>query len=88
MQQLRKDKTKGKNMLTLEDWTEHEVSAPFIVSVFLPTTPKFGRRFAFGFQTQSAASIAFDSLVTGEKVPKDYIRFLTDQSLVPFLRAM
>ena len=88
MQLLRKDKTPGKNLLTLEDWTEHKVSAPFVVSVFLPTTMKMGRRFAFGFKTQQAASVAFDALVTGDRTPKDYVRLLTDQSLAPLLRAM
>lgn len=88
MQQLRKDKTKDKSHLTLEDWTEHETSFPYVVSVFLKTAPNFGRRFAFGFKTEQAASIAFDALLTGEKTPKYYIHLLTDQSLIPFLKAM
>jgi len=88
MQQLRKDKSKGKYPLTLENWTEEGVSSPFIVSAFIKTAPNFGRRFAFGFPSLPAATKAFDALVTGESVPKDFIYKLTDQSLVPFLKAM
>jgi len=88
MNQLRKDKTKDKHLMTLEDWTEHEVSSPFVVAVCLPTKPKFGRRFAFGFDTKEGASKAFDALVLGDMKPKDYIHRLTDQFLAPFLKAM
>ena len=88
MQQLRNDRSKGKYPLTLEDWTEHEVSSPFIVSAFIPTTPKFGRRFAFGFKTLDSATKAFDDLVIGSKTPKDFIYCVTDQNLIPFLKAL
>jgi hypothetical protein len=88
MQQLRKDRSKERLPLTLEDWTEHETSFPFIVSAFIKTAPNFGRRFAFGFQKLEAATKAFDALVIGDKTPKDFIYCVTDQSLVPFLRAM
>ena len=88
MNKLRADKTKDKHYLTLEDWTDHEVRSPFVVSIFLPIRADFGRRFAFGFDTVESATKCFDALLIGTSKPRDYIYRLTDKSLFTTLQAL
>lgn len=88
MKRLRQDKTKEKNYLTLEDWTDHEVRSPFVVSICLEIAPKRGKRFAFGFDTEESATKCFDALLLGTSRPRDYIHRLTDKSLFSILQTM
>ena len=80
MKVLRKDRTAKKEYLQLEDWTEHKITHPYVVSVAVFVTPTRGKRVAFGFDTQPEADAAFEALMLGTVPLSRYRARLTDRA--------
>ena len=85
MNQLQRDKTPGKGVLTLEDWTDTVTKFPYRVAIVVQTKPNFGKRLAFGFNKLPEAQETFNALLLGTKKPADFKRRLTDPALACYL---